>query len=151
MKYFASPYWRNKIFFSASSKMPATTAAEERCRTNNISTLCTFSHVWNAKIRYSIDVSSMHTFNILFFVELSLELLFSLLNFCVFLIFYSGHYDRNVNVTFNTSHSGIVDIIPTGFELKPCDGVTKIEVTILGRSSGHVEINATAHLPNTIE
>lgn len=68
-----------------------------------------------------------------------------------FLFFYSGRYDENVNVSFEASQNGVVDIIPTSFEFKPNDGITKVEGTILGRSPGHVEITATSRPPSTIE
>lgn len=73
------------------------------------------------------------------------------LNLCVFFFVYSGHYDKNVNVTFAATQNGIVDVAPASFEFKPNDGITKVTGTILGRSAGHVEISATSHPPNTIE
>lgn len=78
----------------------------------------------------------------------------SLFNFCFFgacVCIYSGHYDKNVNVTFEAPQSGVVDMIPTSFEFKPNDGITKVEGTILGRSPGHVEIAAKSRPPNVIE
>lgn len=56
--------WNLFKFCSASSKMSTATAttAKERCRTNNINTWCSCCHVWNAKIRYSIEVSLTNSF-----------------------------------------------------------------------------------------
>lgn len=65
--------------------------------------------------------------------------------------FHSGHYDKNVNITFKASQKDVVDITPTSFEFEPNAGITRVEGAILGRSPGHVEITASSRPPNVIE
>lgn len=72
--------------------------------------------------------------------------------FIVLIFFYShsGIIDKPINVTLQVTNNGLVDLQPGFFEFSPSTGGLT-NVTLIGRSPGHVEITAVARPEDTIE
>lgn len=62
----------------------------------------------------------------------------------------SGIVDKPVNVTFELSNDGIVQLEPNAFVFSP-NSVDIANFTIFGRSAGHLEITASATPEDAIE
>lgn len=63
---------------------------------------------------------------------------------------HSGIVDKQVNISLQATHSGLVDLQPSNFEISPTSG-DLTNVKIFGVSPGHIEIYAEATPNNTIE
>lgn len=62
----------------------------------------------------------------------------------------SGLVDKSVTLTLHVSHAGLVDLEPIVLELSPLTAEVK-NVTITGRSPGHVEITGSITPEDDIE
>lgn len=63
---------------------------------------------------------------------------------------FSGFIDKQINVTLKANNDGLVDLQPVSFEFTPTSS-DLANITIIGRSPGHVEITASAAPENTTE
>ncbi|XP_055318367.1 cystinosin homolog isoform X2 [Sitodiplosis mosellana] len=67
-----------------------------------------------------------------------------------FTIELNGFVDKQINVTLQVNNKGLVDLQPGIFEFTPTS-VGLVNVTIIGRSPGHVEITASATPEDAID
>lgn len=72
----------------------------------------------------------------------------------IFSRFSSGNVDQQVEIALQVSHAGLIDLQPSILEFSPT-GLRNVgglrNVTIFGRSPGHIEITASTTAEDTIE